>query len=198
MRRSDSSGIGGCAGRCGCTGASSRIGAGGWCGISIRVGIVSLAALFLRRARDSSCAHRFVSDREHSSWPGADCVPTPIAWFPREIPARRPSEAAPLCSKRARPHGVCRRVRYDRPCRGVAKPGIASALGAEDRWFESSRPDHFPAVSSRPALSVSRRDRAGAYNRASPSAHEGASCRRPFRGGRSLSARSAQLSSPPR
>jgi hypothetical protein len=26
--------------------------------------------------------------------------------------------------------------------RGVAKPGIASALGAEDRWFESSRPDH--------------------------------------------------------
>jgi hypothetical protein len=27
--------------------------------------------------------------------------------------------------------------------RGVAKPGIASALGAEDRWFESSRPDQF-------------------------------------------------------
>ena len=27
--------------------------------------------------------------------------------------------------------------------RGVAQPGRASALGAECRWFESSRPDHF-------------------------------------------------------
>ena len=26
--------------------------------------------------------------------------------------------------------------------RGVAQPGRASALGAEGRWFESSRPDH--------------------------------------------------------
>src|SRR3954463_2500181 len=34
--------------------------------------------------------------------------------------------------------------------RRVAKPGIASALGAEDRWFESSRPDHSsPSVAVR-------------------------------------------------
>jgi hypothetical protein len=34
--------------------------------------------------------------------------------------------------------------------RGVAKPGIASALGAEDRWFESSRPDHISPFRSQP------------------------------------------------
>ena len=28
--------------------------------------------------------------------------------------------------------------------RGVAQPGSAPALGAGGRWFESSRPDHFP------------------------------------------------------
>jgi hypothetical protein len=29
--------------------------------------------------------------------------------------------------------------------RGVAQPGSAPALGAGGRWFESSRPDHFPS-----------------------------------------------------
>src|SRR4029079_15787213 len=37
-----------------------------------------------------------------------------------------------------RPYGLCK---MSRP-RGVAQPGSASALGAECRRFESSRPDH--------------------------------------------------------
>ena len=33
--------------------------------------------------------------------------------------------------------------------RGVAQPGSAPALGAGGRWFESSRPDHFPRFRTR-------------------------------------------------
>src|SRR5215207_2611972 len=53
-------------------------------------------------------------------------------------------EAQPALAPRARlPKGPFGGVMYDRPTsRGVAKPGIARALGARDRGFESHRPDH--------------------------------------------------------
>src|SRR4051812_36483284 len=41
-----------------------------------------------------------------------------------------------------RPADICGKIEH-LGSRGVAQPGSASALGAEGRWFESSRPDHF-------------------------------------------------------
>jgi hypothetical protein len=45
--------------------------------------------------------------------------------------------------------------------RGVAQPGSASALGAEGRWFESSRPDHFCGYESGRLSDITRLNRTG-------------------------------------
>jgi hypothetical protein len=63
--------------------------------------------------------------------------------------ARRPSRWTAGARYGARyDDGAVRHLSGVRTGRGVAQPGSAPALGAGGRWFESSRPDHFPQKSS--------------------------------------------------
>ena len=79
----------------------------------------------------------------------AGCSPMTPAMSAMSQPKLRPSlwtklqqlSRAPTPSSFSLPYGARSRI-LNNALRGVAQLGSASALGAEGRWFESSRPDH--------------------------------------------------------
>ncbi len=79
-------------------------------------------------------------------------APSPVApapsrrWLRHSRPSLCPTvqRSAPSLRPAVRPPAVTdRAVRYNAPCRGVAQPGSAPALGAGGRRFKSCRPDHY-------------------------------------------------------